>query len=390
MRKVVNQSSTRRGWNTQAGGTAVLGAMFLLSSLLSSCRCAPSSGGGSTLGPPPAVPRILGRSLQAADGSTHFAWSDTTILARFTGTSLALKLEDVVPGPHGNLYNVLVDDRPPLVLNMMPGVHEYPVAHDLEEGEHSLTVIKRTEALVGEARFAGLVLSPQGKILPPPPAKARRIEIIGDSISAGYGNEGANEKCGFSPTDENGDLAYGPMAARALDAEVTVIAWSGKGVLRNLDGNTTDTVPALYGRILPEKPNSAWDFARWVPDAVVINLGTNDFGLGVPDSSAFANAYDALLKSIRKHYPQATLLCAVGPMLSDTHPKDQTQLSAARTYVQAAVQRRQKTGDTRVGFLEFPVQTGHRGYGCDWHPSLATHAAMAAQLTAVLREALGW
>jgi hypothetical protein len=40
--------------------------------------------------------------------------------------------------------------------------------------------------------------------------------------------------------------------------------------------------------------------------------------------------------------------------------------------------------------LEFPPQSATNGFGCDGHPSAATHRLLAAQLTAALRAAMGW
>lgn len=57
------------------------------------------------------------------------------------------------------------------------------------------------------------------------------------------------------------------------------------------------------------------------PDVVMILLGLNDFGCGMPiapadganELSAFSTAYDAMLAKIRKHYPQAEIWCLTLP-----------------------------------------------------------------------------
>ena len=40
--------------------------------------------------------------------------------------------------------------------------------------------------------------------------------------------------------------------------------------------------------------------------------------------------------------------------------------------------------------LDLTPQQDSDGFGCDYHPSLATHQKMATQVTAVLRSTLGW
>ena len=44
--------------------------------------------------------------------------------------------------------------------------------------------------------------------------------------------------------------AYESVAARALGAEVSTVAISGRGVYRNADGTTDGTMPKLFDRIL--------------------------------------------------------------------------------------------------------------------------------------------
>jgi hypothetical protein len=67
-----------------------------------------------------------------------------------------------------------------------------------------------------------------------------------------------------------------------------------------------------------------------------------------------------------------------------------TDLSTVRGYIDNVVQALNSAGDTKVGSFEITPQDGADGYGCDWHPSLATHSKMADQLETALRNALGW
>ena len=62
----------------------------------------------------------------------------------------------------------------------------------------------------------------------------------------------------------------------------STIAASGRGIVRNYAGETADTLPRIYGRTLAGSAAPAWDFARQ-PQAVIINLGTNDISNGKGD-----------------------------------------------------------------------------------------------------------
>jgi lysophospholipase L1-like esterase len=227
-----------------------------------------------------------------------------------------------------------------------------------------------------------------GVLLAPPPAPAHKLEVIGDSISCGYGDEGADMTCSFSPDTENHYLSYAALSARELGAELTTVAWSGKGVVCNYGDDATscvDPMPTYYDRILPQRPESSWDYSAWQADAVVINLGTNDFStVSDPGEAEFEAAYVALLERVRGHYPGAFIFCTVGPLLGGA------DLTTARAYIASAVQQRRDAGDLQVKAFELAPTDPNNGYGCDYHPSLKTHAVMAGELSALLRSELGW
>ena len=92
------------------------------------------------------------------------------------------------------------------------------------------------------------------------------------------------------------------------------VAWSGRKMWPD------NNIPAIYDRALPTDPTSRWDFARWTPDSVLINLATNDFGAGVPDADQWTAAYAAFVRRVRTNYPKATIYLSSGPMMSDDYP----------------------------------------------------------------------
>lgn len=118
---------------------------------------------------------------------------------------------------------------------------------------------------------------------------------------------------------------------------------------------------------------------------MVINLGTNDFSTAVdPTEPEFTGAYVELLERVRTAYPDALILCTVGPLLNGA------DLTTARAEITAAVEQRVSAGDTRVQSFELAPQDANDGLGCDYHPSLITHEKMADVLTSKLETELGW
>ena len=326
----------------------------------------------------PAV-RWIGR-FELDDAGPEAEWTASAMEARFAGSSVSANL-----GGTGNFFEVVVDGVVQSVLETDGGT-TYPLASGLSNAAHDVVVFRRDEPGDGPATFAGFDLGDAGVLLPPS-APVHRIEVIGDSITCGYGDECDNASENFTPATENGYLAYGPLTARALGADVHVVAWSGKGMYVNLDGTMTETVPILWERTIPTDPTSTWNPSFWIPDAVVINLGTNDYGTGTDPSAGFESTYLAFVTHLKSVYPNVYVFACVGPMLADP---DYTDAKTAITNVIAALS---EGGDPRMQLVEFPTEdcgTDGSNCGCAYHPKLAEHQTMATILEGAMHAALGW
>jgi lysophospholipase L1-like esterase len=205
------------------------------------------------------------------------------------------------------------------------------------------------------------------------------MEIIGDSITAGYGDEGVSP-CSFSAETENHFLTYGAVAARSVGAELHTVAWSGKGIVYNYGDDMTEPLPDLYDRTIATE-GAAWDFS-WQPDVVVINLGTNDFSTdNDPPQELYVGHYVDFLAHLRDVYPGAFILI-VAPSLYGA------EVALVEGYLLDVVAQRQAAGDPDVAFADINVTWD--GSGCDGHPNVATHAGMADRLVEQLQLHLGW
>jgi lysophospholipase L1-like esterase len=324
--------------------------------------------------------RLVGRFDTTDATRPSFSWSGSAMIARFQGTGATLRIDG-----SPNQFTVVVDGTvASQVLKVVSGTSQYTLATGLAAGVHDVVIWKRTEGNQGQNRFLGLDVT--GGQLQAPPTVDRRIEIYGDSITAGYGMDGAGPSCPFSPDTENHYLTYAALTARQLGAELHAIAWSGIGMYRNYGSAaaSADAMPAVYARTLTSQSASAWDFARWQPHVAIINLGTNDSSTNGDPGAPYVTAYLGFVRTLRQKYPDAHILLTIGPML------DGANLTAIRGHLQSVISTRRNEGDTKMSFLEFPVQQQADGYGCDWHPSAATNAKMATLLTAELRTRLGW
>ena len=199
----------------------------------------PNGGGGATGPYTGAGWTFLGRVIPGDSNATAaqtLSWPDSGVVSSFTGTSSVT-------------VNVHADQQAAFVI-VVDGQTPIPVTQDAQQvtgldakATHTLQLLKRNESAYGDGTFTGITLGSGGSFVAPPAAAAHRIEVIGDSISCGYGDLGANALCSGSATNEDSTQAYGPIAAAALQAEVHVTAWSGQGLTRSNTGDTSLTVP---------------------------------------------------------------------------------------------------------------------------------------------------
>ena len=315
--------------------------------------------------------------------SPAISWAGTSIKANFSGTSLAIKLDDQFGK---NYFNIFIDGETqhPYVLEAKQGEQTYVISTALKTGSHTLEIYKRTEGEEGATAFKGLLLDKDAKLLESPVRPKRRIEIYGDSISTGMGNEGADNGMDHLLSEKNNYWAYGAITARNLNAELHTISQSGIGVMISW---FPFTMPQFYDQLSAVGNNDTkWNFSQWTPDLVVINLFQNDAWLvdrekrlqPMPTDAQRIQAYINFVRSIRAKYPEAQIICALGSMDATATPK-------WPGYITAAVERmRKENNDQKLDTIFFEF-TGYGG-----HPRIAQHKANAEKLTAYIKQKLNW
>ncbi|KQY30880.1 lipase [Caulobacter sp. Root487D2Y] len=323
------------------------------------------------------TPNIGGRVVALPEGGYDFGWPGVYFEGRFTGRSV-----EVAVDPQLDHLAVSIDGKVRTELDL-PGVARMSF-DDLGPGEHVVRVDKLTESQTGSARFLGFTVGKGGQALPPP-SRSRRIEVIGDSHTVGYGVRAAKHSCTQAEIHDLTDtsLAFGPILARRLDADYRIVAFSGRGVVRNYGGAAPgQSLPVLYSRMIPGQAEPSMDPAEaWRPDLIVIGLGTNDFSTPVAPGEAWADetalradyrrAYAAFVRDLARRQPQARFLLIAG----DSFAADVEQVASAV--------------DAEAPGLATPVRiTGMDLGACDWHPSVADQRMMADRLEEAARVVL--
>ena len=342
--------------------------------------------------------QYTGRVDWRSPGGATYAFPGVTVRLRCVCTDVEVAVEELGSGgeQHINFLDVRVDGVSLGMLQARPDGAWVRGVRDLPPGEHTVEFVKRTESYAGAVRLRGVRV--RGRLLEPPARPARRIEFVGDSITCGYGNEASiaaptytEPNTGYHAWNQDVGKAHGPLTARRLGAEWVTTCVSGRGVYRNNDGSRAGVMPLVYGRTLPDSPAPAWEPWRYVPDVIVLNLGTNDFavpdGSGLPSappSEPFQQAYAAFVRELRATYPAAVIVCAVGPMLSDSYPPGRQAWTRLRRDVSTLVSTLRAEGDSHVHAFAFTPMAGDP-YGEDWHPTAAFHARMADELVPFLQ-----
>lgn len=316
----------------------------------------------------------MGRTVTTPDGAVAFNYPGVTAMLRFEGRSIEL-----LTSPGSGYWMVEVDSLPAVKREIASGDSVSLVADYLSEGPHSTRITYCIEGYEKNPEIRGFRLAPGGSMLPAPERPALKMEFIGNSITCGYGIEADSAAIHFSYDTENHCLTYAYLTARELDADFNVVARSGIGMYRNYngprEGDGHQTMTLEYDNALLYKPGLPWDFSRFVPDIVCINLGTNDTSTRNYDINLYEEAYGSFLDRLRRYYPDAKIVLLTGPMLGRQELADVT----------GALDR---LASSREGVYRFDMtpEDGSLGYGADYHPSAARARVMADELSRFIRE----
>ncbi|MEH6648364.1 SGNH/GDSL hydrolase family protein [Sulfitobacter sp.] len=310
---------------------------------------------------------------------TH-QWPAIYATANFEGDSVIVAFNDSI-----NRYSISLDNAElPAFTVTRPGKVAVRIS-GLGSGNHAVRLDKISESLSGAAEFRGFFVSAGSRLFAPPDKKSREIEFIGDSDTVGYGNTSPGRDC-------EGDLvflytntlnSFGPIVARHFNADYQVNAYSGIGLVRNLEGGnpemtmTTRYIQALFDGTPMQQADG------WSPQVIVLALGSNDFAAEVGQNEQWADQkslrddfetqYVRFLQRLRSQHPQALLVLIALKGYGDDY-------LAAHQFVQAHFA---SLGDKRVALAVLPRM---QKTACHWHPSLEDHQMIAKRLINTINE----
>lgn len=367
---------------------------------------------------PASDPRIrwVGRTLvNSSDGSVSLDWEGTSASVTLSNaTYAAVLITDKTSGGariavYANNVNQSValagdpnpssNATPDLKVAMWP-TSPLQALYSLSRGSGG-EVVTYTLVLLTEASFIGddsatstltlHSLVTDGVLLPFNASSRRRMDVYGDSLTAGYGSgfdapaSGAPCGAGVMINDVTNDYSW--MLCSDFNSDCHVQAVSGV-TLFAATPNLPQIVNYTLGSMLRWDANDSvlWDYASYVPDAVIINLGENDW------HAANGKPTPAFIAEFVQRYVQfVTLLnTRYGPGANVTYFLTIAPHEAGQSVGVVQVPPLLQAVGIRALFLNATVDESLLPRGCGGHPGPTIHAAAAARAQPFIAAAMGW
>ncbi len=343
---------------------------------------------------------LIGRVYNYRDQELFFNWTCAGIRFCFEGSCLIAQLnaycgEEMDRDRFGTIQKrtlwpyvaVFVDDNeePVRCFEVNNSTKNYLLFSSDSTERHVITLRKITENPKGKLSISQFIMD--GNLMEAKEeAEKLKLEFIGDSITCGFGNMSKERDHLFYSVDENGWYSHAAIAARKLDADFSIIAYSGIAVTRGLGRMEwpVPVMPALYPytdslieEFMGEETREEWNAKQFQPDVIVVNLGTNDAAvidfngditLGV---QKFEEDYYQFLKMIReKNGREPWVICALGSM--DYYLYDNIT-RVAETFSR-------DFQDKKLSCFKYGKMRIMDGYGALGHPGRETQESMGMEI----------
>ncbi|MDK2809266.1 MAG: hypothetical protein PWP24_2004 [Clostridiales bacterium] len=263
-----------------------------------------------------------------------FVYPSTMVEFSFTGTCISVVLENR-SAYWDNYMGYLLDGVMYAIKLLKNQKQTYCLASEMEDTTHTLILFKRMDSCHVVTLY-GFLLDAHAIVIAPEEKPSRRIEVYGDSVSAGEVSEAVAYE-GKPDPEHNGEYSnswysYSWILARKLHATLHNISQGGIALM---DGTGWFHGPSYLGLLScydkityhPELGSvTNWDFTRYRPHVVIIAIGQNDNhpvdfmkeDYEGAKAKEWRSKYADFVKTLRTHYPQAWIILATTILEHDT------------------------------------------------------------------------
>lgn len=318
---------------------------------------------------------IMGRTHTNQDKSVLLGFPGVSFFLEAEGTQLAVGIKS----NNGNSWiDVIVDDQPAKAIKIGNQFQKVELFSFAESGKHKVRLTHRSENWHGNITLTEFSLNGK-RFLSAPKLPKRKMMMLGDSVTCGEAIDrvaGEQKHTGWWNARES----YGLLTAEAVNAQVHLVCWGGRGLIRSWNGKTDEqNLPDFYEYAVGDNDISLkWDHKQYQPDLIVSAIGTNDFNPGIPDRETYVATYVKLIQKLRANHPQAQIILIEGSILSGENK------AALVDYLGEVVKR---VNDPKLHQMP---SNYHPGDASDGHPTKEQHVLMATRLIGQIRPLMGW
>lgn len=254
-----------------------------------------------------------------------FVYPCTSAKLAFTGNTLKIHVNNRNEY-WDNYLGYVLDGKQERILLPKQGNTSFDIKMESNSNCHEIIIFKRQDSC-HEVTFLGVEIEEGAQLLDLPEPSPRKMEIYGDSVSAGEVSE-AVDYTGKTDPVHNGEFSnswysYAWMSARKLDAQIHDIAQGGIALMDNTGwfhrpesiGMETAWDKVRYNTYFGQP--TKWDFSKYTPQVVIVAIAQND---NYPEdymkedynsekSAKWRTHYKSFLKKLRSQYPLANIIC---------------------------------------------------------------------------------
>lgn len=352
-------------------------ALFFSTILFSGCSNVPTKEQITMINIPAANSEIatMGRAHINSDNSLLLGYPGISVKTEVLGRSLSADLQSST----GNSWiDVIVDNGSPTAIQITNQPQTVELFRFAEDAKHTVEIIHRTENWQGQITLKQFTLTGE-KFLSAPALAKRKMLVLGDSVTCG---EAIDRVAGEEKNSRwwNARESYGMLTAKALNAQVNLVCWGGRGLVRSWNGKTDDAnLPEFYEFAVGDNdPTMKWDHRNYQPELIISAIGTNDFSQGIPERETYVTAYVKLINKLLANHPQAHIALTEGAILNGD------KKAALIDYIREAISR---VNDSRVHQVTSHYYPGDEQ---DAHPTKEQHTLMANDLAPQLKALMDW
>jgi hypothetical protein len=268
--------------------------------------------------------QYMGRiDMDQIDGPV-MVYPSSYVKIRFIGTYLRVEVSNY----HlfwDNYFGVIIDGVQSRFRLPDSGRMSFELVKELTAGEHEVILFKRMDSC-HLLQFHGFYVNEGAQLLTPAPLPRRKLEVYGDSVSAGEVAEAVYYEGQPDPYHQgqyhNSYFSYAWMTARKAGAQIHNIAQGGIALLDRTGwygapdyvGMENVYYKIQYNPALGE--TKEWDFSRYTPDIVVIAIGQNDShpvdfmaeDYQGEQAAFWKERYGAWMRQLLVHYPRTHIV----------------------------------------------------------------------------------